>query len=144
MNIDKNSHLVGSDLVTSILQRIINMHMSFQKNLGTLCTKLISHTLRVKRPLSEPFMVRIFPHLDWLQKFRVQICRINLCIRSEYTKIRKRKNFDIGHFLHSDIHSLMSYSSRHSWKMEATHLVAANFSSNNKRPRKLKQILTTV
>ena len=50
------------------------------------------------------FLVRIFPHLDWIQRYSV-----NLRIQPECRKIRTRKNSVFGHFSRSDI-SIRKYS----------------------------------
>ena len=56
-----------------------------------------SYTLREKCPNTKLFLVRIFPHSDWIRRDRVP-----LFIQSECGKIRSRKNSVFGHFSRSD------------------------------------------
>ena len=62
------------------------------------------NTLREKKSKYGLFLVRIFPHLDWIQRYSV-----NLRIQPECRKIRTRKNSVFGHFSRSDI-SIRKYS----------------------------------
>ena len=62
------------------------------------------NTLREKKSKYGLFLVRIFPHLDWIQRYSV-----NLRIQPECRKIQTRKNSVFGHFSRSDI-SIRKYS----------------------------------
>ena len=53
-------------------------------------------TMREKRPNMELFLVRIFPHSDWMG--RNTKYEISLRIQSECGKIRTRNNSVFGHF----------------------------------------------
>ena len=76
---------------------------------------MVFFPLREKCPNTEIFPVRIFPHLDWIRRFTV-----NLRIQSKYRKIRTRNNSVLGHFSRSVliihmIHRLNNYLVRSSW-----------------------------
>ena len=58
---------------------------------------IVFHTLHEKCPNTQFFLVCIFLYSDC-----TEIYSINLCIQSEYKKIRTRKNSVFGHFSRSD------------------------------------------
>ena len=58
-------------------------------------------TLREKYPNTELFLVRIFVYSDWVFGLNTEIYGVNLCIQSEYRKIRTRNNPLFRHFSRS-------------------------------------------
>ena len=98
----KRSHLTiplitfswTSPLLTKSFRRSPSMKYGINAKINSW-GKVISSSLCEMCPNTELFLVRIFPHSDWIWR------DVSLRIQSECGKIRTRKNSVFGHFSRS-------------------------------------------